>query len=298
MSPQCLPPSLASIPHTILEQTCFEDFQDDHCGGHLGYWNGMILAILNRYVVPMPPTKFQLNPIYSLGVDVHLKIFKFLAILNLHVAPMPPTNFGLKFTKGSGADVVSIFKMVTQAAILESQTEWFKQFWISISLWCFPSSFGSIQLTVWEEISFEEFQDGNHGSCLGYWNGTILAILNVYVAPMPSIKFQLNPTYYPLLCLKTVFWLTKCVRGDVVWRISRWPSWWPSWISEWKNFSNSDLCVTVMLPIKFCSILLNEGLIGAVVWRISKWTPWQPSCISEWNDFSTSKSPCCHNASH
>ena len=30
---------------------------------------------------------------------------------------------------------------------------------------------------------------------LGYQNGTILAILNHYVAPMPPIKFLLNPTY-------------------------------------------------------------------------------------------------------
>ena len=39
---------------------------------------------------------------------------------------------------------------------------------------------------------FEEFQDGRH---LGYWNGTILAILNLYVTPMPPIKFWLNLTY-------------------------------------------------------------------------------------------------------
>ena len=55
----------------------------------------------------------------------------------------------------------------------------------------FPSSFGSIQLTVWE-MSFEGFQDGGH---LGYRNGTILAILNLCVAPVPSVKFWLNLTY-------------------------------------------------------------------------------------------------------
>ena len=41
---------------------------------------------------------------------------------------------------------------------------------------------------------FEEFQDGHRGSCLGYWNRTILAILNLHVATMPPTKFQLNPT--------------------------------------------------------------------------------------------------------
>ena len=44
------------------------------------------------------------------------------------------------------------------------------------------------------EMSFEEFQDGRHGSYLGYRNKTILPILNLY-APMPPIKFQLNLVY-------------------------------------------------------------------------------------------------------
>ena len=33
----------------------FEEFQDGHHGGNLGYQNGMILAILNFYNTPMPP---------------------------------------------------------------------------------------------------------------------------------------------------------------------------------------------------------------------------------------------------
>ena len=48
---------------------------------------------------------------------------------------------------------------------------------------------------VWEEMSFEEFQDGCHGSQLGYLNETILAILNLYVNVMPPMKFWLNLTY-------------------------------------------------------------------------------------------------------
>ena len=39
----------------------FEEFHDGHHGRHLGYWKGMILAILNLYNIPMPPIKFQLN---------------------------------------------------------------------------------------------------------------------------------------------------------------------------------------------------------------------------------------------
>ena len=48
---------------------------------------------------------------------------------------------------------------------------------------------------VWEETSFEEFQDGHRGSHLGYRNRTILAILNLHVPTMPAAKFQLNPMY-------------------------------------------------------------------------------------------------------
>ena len=45
-------------------------------------------------------------------------------------------------------------------------------------------------------MSFEEFQDGRrHGGHLGYWNRTILTILNLYVALMPPIKIQLNLSY-------------------------------------------------------------------------------------------------------
>ena len=42
-----------------------------------------------------------------------------------------------------------------------------------------PSSFGLTRLTVWAEMSFEEFEDGPYGGHRGYWNGTILAILNL-----------------------------------------------------------------------------------------------------------------------
>ena len=53
----------------------------------------------------------------------------------------------------------------------------------------------------------------------------ILAILNLYVAPMPPIKFQLNRTYG--------------LGGDVLQKFSRWLTWQPSWILEWNDFSNS-----------------------------------------------------------
>ena len=39
-SPLCLPPSFSSIRLNIREQMLFQDFQDGHYGGYLGYWNG------------------------------------------------------------------------------------------------------------------------------------------------------------------------------------------------------------------------------------------------------------------
>ena len=41
----------------------------------------------------------------------------------------------------------------------------------------------------------KQVQDGPRGSHLGYRNGAIIAILNLYVALMPPIKLRLNLTY-------------------------------------------------------------------------------------------------------
>ena len=54
----------------VWEERSFEEFQNGRHGGHIGYRNGIILAILNLHVVTMPPTKFQLNLIYGSGGDV------------------------------------------------------------------------------------------------------------------------------------------------------------------------------------------------------------------------------------
>ena len=102
----------------------FEQFQECHHGGHLGYWNGTILAILNLHVNPKLTTKFGLHPT-ACGSRCGLKSFKMaavtaildigtkiLAILNLHVAPMPPTKFQLNPTFDSG-DVKKCEKLKT-----------------------------------------------------------------------------------------------------------------------------------------------------------------------------------------
>ena len=102
-SHQCLQSSFGTIWLMVLEEMSFEEYQ--YCGrsGHLGYQNGMILAILHRYVIEI---KFQLNRNYGLGGDVfedfqaghhshHLgyRNGTILAILNLYVAPIPLIKF-------------------------------------------------------------------------------------------------------------------------------------------------------------------------------------------------------------
>ena len=44
-------------------------------------------------------------------------------------------------------------------------------------------------------MMFEDFQDGHLGGNLRYQNRMTLAILKLYVAQMPPIKFGLNPHY-------------------------------------------------------------------------------------------------------
>ena len=151
MSPQCLPSSFRFIRLTVWEHVW------RFHGGHLGYWNATISAILILYVALMPPIRFRLNPTYGLG-DVILKFLAggnlgylndtILSILYLHVYPMPPTKFQFNLTYHSGGDVVLTYSL------------------------------------------------GVHGDRLGYWNCTILAILTLHVAPMPPTKFHLNLTWY------------------------------------------------------------------------------------------------------
>ena len=99
-----------------------------------------------------------------------------------------------------------------------------------------PSGFSSIQLSVLGKMSFKEFQDGRH---LGYRNGTNLAILNLHVAPIPPIKYQLNPTF---------------CSGDVL-RISRWP---PSLDIQTERIEQFWISMSLRyLPSSFSSIWLS-----------------------------------------
>ena len=134
---------------------------------------------------------------------------------------------------------------------------------------------------VWE-MSFEEFQNGHYGGHLGYRNGAILAILNLYATEMIPIKIRLNPTYG--------------FGGDFLWRISRWPPWQPPWYRNGTILAILNLYVARMPPLKF---RLNPTYdLGDVICRISRWLPRRPSWISGQNNFSNSESLCSSDASH
>ena len=89
-----------------------------------------------------------------------------LAILNLHVAPTPPW----------WPSWISEQKDFSNSESL-------------MLLRCLPSSFGSFRLRVWKML-FEEFQDSCRGGYPGFWNGTILAILNFYVLAQSNLLFE------------------------------------------------------------------------------------------------------------
>ena len=83
----------------------------------------------------------------------------------------------------------------------------------------------------------QDFQDGGPGGYLWQPNGTILAILNLYVTPMLPIKFRLNPTYG--------------LGRDVVWRIPRYQNETILAILNGTILAILNLYVTPMPPINF-----------------------------------------------
>ena len=82
-----------------------------------------------------------------------------------------------------------------------------------------------------------DFQDGGHGSHLGFPIGTILANFDLQVTLMPPTKFRVNWPFD--------------AGEEANNRFSRWWPWRPSWIPIGTIFAIFDLQVTLMLPTKF-----------------------------------------------
>ena len=83
-----------------------------------------------------------------------------------------------------------------------------------------PTKFQVNWLLELGEEGKKDFQDGHHGSHLGFPISTILAIFDLQVDPMLPTKFGVN---WPF-----------CSGDEAKNRFSRWR---PSWISDRNNFS-------------------------------------------------------------
>ena len=108
-------------------------------------------------------------------------------------------------------------------AILDFRSAWFSLFLIYKSPWYFLPSLESIGLSAQEMKWKIDFQDGGHGSHLGFPIGTILAIFDLQVTLMLPTKFGVN-------------WLS-CLGVEAKNRFSRWPPWRSSWIYDPHDFS-------------------------------------------------------------
>ena len=98
-----------------------------------------------------------------------------LAILNLYVTSMPPINFLLNMTYDLGPSWISERNDFNNSEALchsDASHRVLAQFNLRFRRRCRLKNFKMAAV-----------------------NGTILAILNLYVATMPPTKFQLNPTY-------------------------------------------------------------------------------------------------------
>ena len=143
---------------------------------------------------------------------------------------------------------------------------------------CFLASLESIDLSVQAKKQKIYFQDGCHGSHLGFLIGTILAIFDLQVTPMLPSKFGVNWS----------FGSGKEAKN----RFSRWLPWQPLGFPISTILAIFDLQVTPMLPSKF-----------GVNWPFSsgeeaknRFSRWGPSWISDRHDFSfflIYKSPRC-----
>ena len=185
---------------------------------------------------------------------------------------------------------------------------------------------------------FEDFQDGCHGGHLGYQNGTILAILNLHAAPMPSTKFcSITVTVQEQIAIEELqdgrhggyqgkcqmemskMWKTTDVHTDKgqtmvnrLWHKLTWSKAPGELTIEdlqdgccggHRGYRNKMFLVILNLhitPNPPTKFLFNLTYHSGAdeVWRFLRWPPWGPSQLSDQNYFSSSESPCLPIASH
>ena len=189
-----------------------------------------------------------------------------LAIFDLQVTPMLPSKFGVKWPFSSGEEAKTRF------------SRWlpWRPSWISDRHYF--SYFSSIShpnasYQVWSQLAFGfrsrsekiDFQDGHHGSHLGFPMGMILVIFDLQVTLVLPSKFGVNWPFRSGEEAKN--------------RFSRWLPW-RSWISDRHNFSYFWSTRHPMLPSKF-GVNWPFGSGEEEKNRFSRWPPWWPSWISD-----------------
>ena len=189
---------------------------------------------------------------------------------------------------------------------------------VALMLW-----FGSIRLTIWAQILFEEFQDGPLDCHLG----TVLTILYLHVTLMPLTKFQLNPNLeFENICGLKIFKMARVtaildIKTEWLQQISIFMLPWclpPSFGSSsggrcgLKSFKMAIMAATLDIGAdQFYTFLMSMSpwclpssfnSIRLTVWEML-FKEFQNGCMlaifkSEWIDFNNSESPCHSNASH
>ena len=154
----------------------------------------------------MLPIKFRLNSTYSLGGDVVWRISRWPPLRPSWISERKDFSKSESLCRSDASHQVS-----AQSYIRVGEVSWKKNH--------LEYRNGTVLFSNSESL----------WRLLGYRNGRILTILNLYVALMLPTKFRLNVTYG--------------LGEDVVWRISRWPPKRPSWIPKRSDFNNSEsLC--------------------------------------------------------
>ena len=136
---------------------------------------------------------------------------------------MLPTKFGVNWLLDLGVEAKNRFsRWQPWRPSWISDLHDFSYFFIYKTPRCFLASLESTGLSVQEKRKID-FQDGGHGSHLGFPIGTILAIFDLQDTSMLPSKFGVN---WP-------FGSGEEAKN----RFSRWRSWRPSWISDQHDFS-------------------------------------------------------------
>ena len=247
----------------------FEEFQYGHNGGHLGYRNWIILAILNLYNTPMPPIKFPLNLTYGLG-DVVWRI-----------SPWQPPWISER-NRFSNSESLCCSNASHQ--VLAQSDLWFvkrcrlKNFKISESLYHCDASH---QVLAQFDLRF-----GRRCCLKNFKMVARVAILDIGMERFKqcwiSMLLQCLPSSFGSIWLMVweEMWFVKFQDGPHCGHLE---------YQQGMIIAILNLCITVMLPIKFW-LNLTYGLGGDVVRKISRWLSRRPSWISEGNDFSNSES--------